>query len=114
MKPLLTYSDGSAEFPNGLVRRNYRMHHVHIGSIADLKACLRAGAYSSVGAYPLMFLTSDGSVYSFKGVLANWREIVYDFLCPFGSRIVACAVNYEDQDLICDLTGKPIESAYAD
>lgn len=112
MKPAFTLSDGSAEFPNGLVRRNHSMHHREINSLADLKACLRAGRYTSVGGYPLFFLCANGDTVSFEGVKDIWAGLCWEHNNQTGERIVACDVNWEDADMVCAITGKPIESAY--
>ena len=61
-----------------------------------------------------MLICSDGSVYSFEGVLANWRGVVSDYIQGWGPKVTGCAINYENSDIICDLTGEPIASAYGD
>ena len=114
MIPKFTLDDGSAEFSNGLSRQNYRLHHTEIRTLADLKATLRAGAYTHLGCYPLYFLTADGDTLSFDGVRQDWRTIVWDYNNLPRQRIVACDVNWEDVDMICAITGEPIPSAYGD
>jgi hypothetical protein len=92
-----------------------------IDSVADLKATLRAGRFTSVGGYPLFFITADNSVLSFESVRDNFRECIdaWESFPRWGKlnddwRVVACDVNYEDESLYCDHSGEKIESAYGD
>ena len=99
-----------------LIRENYSRHHSTIDTVADFKATLRAGPYVWPGGYPLFFITSDGGALSFESA----RECAYEIMHSIrhgindGWRVVACEVNYEDSDLYCDHSGKPIESAYGE
>ena len=98
------------------LRPNYRRHHTTITSVADLKATLRAGRYTSLGSYPLFFIAADGAALSFEAVRDEFRECINgrsDYAIP-GWCIVACDINYEDPDLYCAHSGDRIESAYAD
>jgi hypothetical protein len=114
MKPRHLFIDGSAEFPNGLVWKNYSQHHKKIRTLADLKATLREGSHTNGGGYPLMLMCDEGSVYSFEGVREHWREIARDYITGLGTRVVACEINWECSGTFCDLTGKPIDAAYGD
>ena len=97
------------------LRANYQRHHTTIETVADFKATLRAGPYAWPGGYPLYFITSDGAALSFTAARDEYRLIVLSSQEKAGDgwQIVACDVNYEDSDLVCDHTGQPIESAYS-
>lgn len=113
----MIYSDGSLEIAHsGVLRINFRQHHSAIASVADLKATLRAGSYTSLGCYPLYLLTHDGEPLSFEAARAEFRQIAYAIQHKLndGWRVVACDVNYEDVDLVCAHTGKPIPAAYGE
>lgn len=99
------------------VRKNYRYSHAAIGNVADLKATLRAGCYAWPGGYPLYFITADGAALSFETVRREFR-LVADAIRrrdnTSGWRVIACDVNWEDDDLTDADTGKKIESAYGE
>ena len=124
-KRYMTHDDGSLfRFDNpgqyGIagktIRENYARYHRTIDSVADFKATLRAGPYAWPGGYPLFFITSDGGALSFESA----RECAYEIMHSMrhdiddGWRVVACEANWEDTDLYCDHSGKPIESAYGE
>ena len=67
-------------FGNLPIRRDVARHHRQIDSINKLKACLRAGEYTSVGMYRLFFITSDGACLSFSSVLDNLESIYYSIM----------------------------------
>lgn len=97
------------------IREDYARPHRHINNGRELRSTLRAGPFAWPGGYPCYFVTADGAALSFAAVLQNLREVISairrrDDIC--GWRVVACAVNWEDQDLICEHTGEPIQSAY--
>lgn len=99
---------------NTVLRANYNKGHRNIKSCADLKSCLRNGAYTDLGGYPLYFVTSDGAALSFDAVRDNLVS-VYDSIqnkIDDGWRVIGCDINYEDTELVCDHTGKPIPFAY--
>lgn len=96
------------------LRAIYSRHYSRINSTLELRATLRAGAYAWPGGYPLYFVTSDGAALSFDTVRAEYLQCaraIRDKLND-GWRIVGCEINYEDSDLTCEHSGKPIESAY--
>lgn len=96
------------------LRVNYCATRQSIGSIADLKATLRNGAVTDFGGYPLYFITSDGGALSFDSVRKNFRAVIESIKNHIndGWRVVACDVNYEDDDLYCDHSSEKIDSAY--
>lgn len=98
------------------LRANYSVHHRTIESVADFKACLRAGNTTDLGGYPLYFITSDGAALSFESAQKEFRQIAESIATKArdGWRIVACEINYEDSDLFCWHSGKRIPSAYGD
>jgi hypothetical protein len=99
------------------VRKNYRHSHMVIGSVADLKATLRAGSHTSPGGYPLHFVTADGASLSFETVRRELR-LVADAVKrrdnTGGWRVIGCDVNWEDATLTDAHTGELIESAYGE
>jgi hypothetical protein len=88
----------------------------HAFTVRDLIRSLRSGPYTSIGCYPLFWLTSDGGTLHHACVLENLgtigrstRDGAHD-----GWAVVACDINYEDADMYCDHCGERIESAYAE
>lgn len=100
---------------NAPLRANYSGHNRSISTVAQLKAALREGQYTGVGCYPCYFITSDGGALSFESVRANFKSVIDSVKNEIndGWRVVAMDVNYENPDLVCDHTGKPIEYAYS-
>lgn len=98
------------------LRANFKCGHTEIASCADLKATLRYGQYAWPGGYPLYFMASDGGALSFEAVRDNLRQVMNAIQQRDNSgwRVVACDINWEDSSLVCDHTGKPIESAYGE
>lgn len=93
------------------VRDNYARHHRTIGSAADLKASVRAGAYAWPGGYALYFLTSDGAALSYQTVRRHFRAVVDSVRTATddGWRVVAlCSTADDDTDVYCDHCGAPI------
>lgn len=68
--------------------------------------------FTSVGGYPLYYLSKDGGVLSSEAVDEN-IDLCRDPNDPQWF-IVAAGVNWEDPCLYCDHTGNRIESAYAE
>lgn len=99
------------------LRATYSRHCHEINTTAELKACLRAGRYTGLGGYPLYFITADGAALSFEAVRQELRQIlqaIADNDTRGGWRVVDIDINYEDNELFCDHTGKRIESAYGE
>ena len=72
----------------------------------EVKRELRDGPYAWPGGYPKYFVTLDGACLSFDAMRECFRE---------EARAVAgVQVNWEDDDLTCDHTGKHIPSAYGE
>ena len=96
------------------LRENYCVTRQSIKTVADLKATLRAGKTASIGCYPLYLITSDGGSLSFESAKQNFKNIVDSIRHDIsdGWRVVACDVNYENDELYCDHSGAKIESAY--
>lgn len=89
---------------------------MRIANTRDLAAAFRNGPFSSIGGYPLFFLTSDGEALShaavrenYRAIAASTREGMHDGWC-----VVGHCVNWEDPELYCAHTGERIESAYAE
>jgi len=98
------------------LRQNFKTTHRDIATVADLKATLRSGQYAWPGGYPLYFITSDGAALSFEAVRDEFRNVMDSIQNDIrdGWKVVGCQVNYEDGELTCDHTGKPIPSAYGE
>lgn len=96
------------------LRKHYKRTHSRISTGAQLRATLRAGAFTWPGGYPLYFVTSDGGALAFDSVRDNLRSVLDSIRTKWddGWRVVACEVNYEDTELYDDHTGRKIESAY--
>jgi hypothetical protein len=71
--------------------------------------------YAWPGGYPRFFVTQDGEALSFKAAQENKRliETAIKENSNDGWCVVGCDINWEDPDLYCCHTGRPIESAYA-
>ena len=83
----------------------------------ELKNCIRDGKYAWPGGYPKYFITSDGEALSFDSVKQNFHDVVFNmkYLPSFGGwNVVACAINWEDENLYCCDSGEKIESAYGE
>jgi len=98
------------------VRPVYERHHSRIDTVAELKATLRAGAYAWPGGYPLYFICDVGAALSFDSVKENLPQVIYAIQHGLrdGWRVVACEINYEDNDLTCEHSGEPIQAAYGE
>lgn len=108
-----TRIDGWHKLPP--LRPVFQKHFQQINTTAEFKATLRAGPFAWPGIYPLYFLTSDGGVLSFAAARECLKEILWAIEYNDGNsgwRVVACEINYEDDELICDHTGEFIPSAY--
>ncbi len=66
--------------------------------------------YTSVGSYPLFYITKDCGVLCPKCVQEN-IELCNDTDDPQW-HVTDCAINWENESLYCDHCGEPIESAY--
>lgn len=98
------------------LRNNFRASRRTITTTSDLRATLRAGAYTDVGGYPLYFVTADGGALSYETVRENIRLCMLSIIDDWRDewRVIGIEVNYEDGDLRDEHTGKRIPSAYAD
>lgn len=99
------------------LRANYKRHHADIKTTADYKATLRAGGFVWPGGYPLFLICADGGVLCFDCARKEARNVLDAIHCDdrhSGWRVVACDVNYEDQELNCDHCGERIAPAYGD
>ena len=91
---------------------------MQIASISDFRRAMRLGPYAWPGGYPCFFVTNDGGALSFEAAKACRREMLEALRegkrDHSGWLPVALEVNWEDSDLVCDHTGKRIESAYGE
>ena len=84
--------------------------------LSEIKTALRNGQYAWPGGYQMYFVTSDGEALSFETVRAEWKQVIWSHLIGFngGWHIAGADINWEDADLICAHTNKPIPSAYGE
>lgn len=111
------YDTRRADWSSNPLRPNYRRGHSRIASVADLKAALRHGSRTDLGAYPLYFVMADGESLSFESARANLRELISAIqtgLPRDGWTPVAIEINYEDGALYCAHSNERIPSAYAE
>lgn len=94
------------------LRPNYRYHHREIRSVADLKACLRAGKHTWPGGYACYFVTSDGAVLSFEAVREELRNVMDSIRHNLrdGWKVVGMGCTADDDEPpVCDHTGMEID-----
>lgn len=103
------------------LRAGFERHQPRIDSLAEFKACLRAGDFTSLGGYPLYFAMRDGGALSFDSARSEFRSIARAMIDAAGGCYpdsqwvpVACEVNWEDAELYCDHSNARIPSAYAE
>ena len=77
-----------------------------------LDGTVKVRHFTTVGGYPLFYLTADGGVLSPQAVQEN-LELCRDEHDPQWY-VVGADVNWEDASLFCDHTSQRIESAYAE
>lgn len=90
---------------------------MEIKTVADFNAALKEGPYTSIGSYPIFFITSYGDAISYKTAKKEAREIrrAIKENDKYGDmRVVAADVNWENTDLYDSVTGDRIESAYGE
>ena len=86
---------------------------MNIQTIEDFENALKTNGFTSLGCYPLYFITNDGGILSFETCVEEAdriREAIKDN-DDFGWRVCGCDVNWESV-LFCDHSGEQIESAY--
>jgi hypothetical protein len=83
--------------------------------LRDVKSAIRE-PYAWPGGYPLYVLMNDGEALSIEAAKENWRSICWSTLHKSrdGWDAAGVDINWEDTNLVCAHTGKPIESAYGD
>lgn len=108
------YDTRAANWASAPLRTEYTKAFSRIENVAQFKATLRHGPHAWPGGYPCYFVTSDGEALSFEAAQAECKQIMYAIQNGLndGWRVVAFEVNWEDTDLTCAHTNKPIESAY--
>lgn len=80
--------------------------------LRDLRA-----PYAWPGGYPRFFVCSDGEALSFDSARENKRlimESIRDGDRASGWHVCGADINWEDSQLVCSDTGKPIQSAYGE
>ena len=121
-KKLFVCSDGhlynteNKNWAEDPIRLNYYNHFPIIDSTQKLKACLRAGECTTLGGYPLYFVTKDGGVLSFESVRNNLFEVLSAIKDQDDPQweVISLEINYVDNNLYCDYSSDLILSAYGD
>jgi hypothetical protein len=108
-----TRQDNWSEQP---LRAGYQRTIPRIETVSDLKSTLRAGQYAWPGGYPLYFICDDGAALSFDSVKDNLAQVICAIRHGLrdGWRVIGCEINYEDNELTCEHSGKPIPAAYGE
>lgn len=86
-----------------------------IKNTKELKDALRNGKYAWPGGYPMYFITDDGEALSFESVFDHLKQVLRSIKHKdlySGWRVIACDVNWEDDQLYCAHSDQKIESAY--
>ncbi|KFG99070.1 hypothetical protein GQ56_0101030 [Burkholderia paludis] len=88
---------------------------MNIRHVFDFNKAMAHGPYAWPGGYPCYFITSDCEALSFKAAQEN-AGLVRDAIIANdkhgGWKVIAMDINWEDTNMVCVHSGKPIESAY--
>lgn len=83
-------------------------------TVSDFDKALQDGPYAWPGGYPRYFICNDGEALSFKAAQEN-AELIRCAIANNsrdGWQVVACDVNWEDEELQCAHSNARIECAY--
>lgn len=113
---LFVHSDGSLwnERRRRVVRERYRYTAAYIHNTLEMRAALRAGAFSPFGSYALSFITSDGAALCFKCAREEYRNISKAIRADVSNGWKVMGVDCEantDSECICDHCNAEIWSA---
>jgi hypothetical protein len=84
-------------------------------TVSDFRRDIRA-PYAWPGGYPRYFITHDCEALSFESAKEN-RRVILEAIRDSdktGWQIVGCDINWEDTQLRCAHSNKPIQSAYGE
>ena len=88
-------------------------------TVHNLMQSLRDGKFTSIGSYPTYFVTGDGEALSHEAVHENLWQVARATrdrrrlgMIERQWAVIGVEVNWEDEELTCAQTGKPIECAY--
>ena len=90
---------------------------MQINTVSDFRKAYKSGPFAWPGGYPMFFITADGAALSWDAAKQCRGEIIRAISSQdtrSGWCIAAADVNWEDESLYCDHTGKQIPSAYGD
>ena len=115
LPPHLHAFEGCLWKGDSILRSNFDNCPRDIVTGRQLRAALRHGDSTFPGCYPLYFVTSDGCALSFESVRENLAAVLWSIRHDVndGWRVSGVDVNYEDPELACEHSGKPIAAAYA-
>lgn len=103
--------------PASLQRALYSAHVPRISNTQELRACLRAGKFTSLGSYAVAFVMADGDTLCFDCVRNDYKEVSQalrsDSRYPDnGWKPVALAVECDsDSECVCGQCGQAIWGA---
>ena len=83
----------------------------------EARATLRNGGYAWPGGYPLYMILRDGCAMCVRCARKEYKQVARArryWNNDDAFAIVACDVNYENNNLYCDHCNKQIESAYGE
>jgi hypothetical protein len=102
--------------PPSLHRAVYCAHVETINTSHDLRATLRAGKYTSLGSYPVFYITGDGESMCHDCVHFHYRDVSRAVRehSRNGWRVDACVVNWEETDMQCAHCNQLIPAAYGE
>lgn len=89
---------------------------MEIKTVSDFDRALENGPYTWPGGYPIYFLMSDGETLDFDAATSE-AEAIREAIREndnSGWRVVACDINWEDDELYCAHSGRKIPSAYGE
>lgn len=86
-----------------------------IESYDDLVSAVSLGKYTSIGSYPVFFVTGDYEPLSYDAVVEELERIRTGFEDGEPEwTVIGMDINWENARLYCCHTGERIESAYAE
>lgn len=88
-----------------------------INTVSDFRKAYKSGPFAWPGGYSMFFITADGAALSWEAAKQCRGEIIRAIASQdknSGWLIIGVDINYEDESLYCDHTGKQIPSAYGD
>lgn len=89
---------------------------MEIKTVSDFDKALENGPYAWPGGYPLYFLMSDGEALDFEAAESE-AELIRNAIRENDNsewRVIACCINWDDEELYCAHSCRKIASAYGE